>query len=160
MLFHPNGAGKPTRCQGAFVSDEEVERVMSHFKKENVQYDEAVINEINNDAKGGAQGGVFGEGKQEDDLLGEAVRIVMENGQASISMIQRRLRVGYARAARLVDMMEQAHYVSGFDGSKPRQVLITPAEYNRVFGGSALESETKGDSTDEPPFDLYEENAE
>lgn len=160
MLFHPNGAGKPTRCQGAFVSDEEVERVMSHFKKENVQYDEAVINEINNEAKGGAQGGVFGEGKQEDDLLGEAVRIVMENGQASISMIQRRLRVGYARAARLVDMMEQAHYVSGFDGSKPRQVLITPAEYNRVFGGSIPESDTENESNDDPPFDLFLEGNE
>ncbi len=160
MLFHPNGAGKPTRCQGAFVSDEEVERVMSHFKKENVQYDEAVINEINNEAKGGAQGGVFGEGKQEDDLLGEAVRIVMENGQASISMIQRRLRVGYARAARLVDMMEQAHYVSGFDGSKPRQVLITPAEYNRVFGGSVPEPDTENESNDDPPFDLFEEGNE
>ena len=160
MLFHPNGAGKPTRCQGAFVSDEEVERVMSHFKKENVQYDEDVINEINNDAKGGAQGGVFGEGKQEDELLGEAVRIVMENGQASISMIQRRLRVGYARAARLVDMMEQAHYVSGFDGSKPRQVLITPAEYNRVFGGGMPDAEPESEPNDEPPFDLFEETNE
>lgn len=158
MLFHPNGAGKPTRCQGALVTDEEVERVMSHFKKENVQFDEQTLSEINNEAKGGAQGGVFGEGKQEDDLLGEAVRIVMENGQASISMIQRRLRVGYARAARLVDMMEQAKYVSGFDGSKPRQVLITPAEYNRVFGG-AVDPEADpipADDADDVPFDGYE----
>ena len=137
MLFHPNGAGKPTRLQCAYVSDEEVERVMSGFKKNDAQFSEDVLNEINDEAKGGAQGGVFGEGKQEDDLLGEAVRVVMENGQASISMIQRRLRVGYARAARLVDMMEQKKYVSPFDGSKPRQVLITQAEYNRVFGGGA-----------------------
>ena len=158
MLFHPNGAGKPTRCQGAYVSDEEVERVMEHFKKEDVQFDEQMLNEINNEAKGGAQGGVFGEGKQEDDLLGEAVRIVMENGQASISMIQRRLRVGYARAARLVDMMEQAKYVSGFDGSKPRQVLITQAEYNRVFGGgSAVDPEPDPVPADDVPFDDYEE---
>lgn len=159
MLFHPNGAGKPTRCQGAFVSDEEVERVMAHFKRDAVQFDEEVLNEINNEAKGGAQGGVFGEGKQEDELLGEAVRIVMENGQASISMIQRRLRVGYARAARLVDMMEQAKYVSGFDGSKPRQVLITQAEFNRVFGGGeAVDPEPDG--ADDVPFDDYEENEE
>ena len=137
MLFHPNGAGKPTRVQCAYVSDEEVERVMSGFKKNDSQFSEDVLNEINDEAKGGAQGGVFGEGKQEDDLLGEAVRVVMENGQASISMIQRRLRVGYARAARLVDMMEQKKYVSPFDGSKPRQVLITQAEFNRVFGGGA-----------------------
>ena len=159
MLFHPNGAGKPTRCQGAFVSDEEVERVMAHFKRNTVQFDEDVLNEINNEAKGGAQGGVFGEGKQEDELLGEAVRIVMENGQASISMIQRRLRVGYARAARLVDMMEQAKYVSGFDGSKPRQVLITQAEYNRVFGGGeAVDPEP--DAEDNVPFDDYEVSEE
>ena len=141
MLFHPNGAGKPTRLQCAYVSDEEVERVMSGFKKEETQFSDDVLSEINDEAKGGAQGGVFGEGKQEDDLLGEAVRIVMENGQASISMIQRRLRVGYARAARLVDMMEQKKYVSPFDGSKPRQVLITQAEYNRVFGGGSYDPE-------------------
>ena len=137
MLFHPNGAGKPTRLQCAYVSDEEVERVMSGFKKAETRFSEDVLSEINDEAKGGAQGGVFGEGKQEDELLGEAVRVVMENGQASISMIQRRLRVGYARAARLVDMMEQKKYVSPFDGSKPRQVLITQAEYNRVFGGGS-----------------------
>lgn len=137
MLFHPNGAGKPTRLQCAYVSDEEVERVMSHFKKNETQFDDSVLQSINEEAKGGAQGGVFGEGKQEDELLGEAVRIVLENGQASISMIQRRLRVGYARAARLVDMMEQHKYVSGFDGSKPRQVLITHAQYNRIFGGGS-----------------------
>lgn len=159
MLFHANGAGKPVRCQGSYVSDEEVERVMAHFRKENVQFDEQVLNEINNEAKGGPQGGVFGEGKQEDELLGEAVRVVMENGQASISMIQRRLRVGYARAARLVDMMEQAKYVSGFDGSKPRQVLITQSEYNRIFGG-AVDPEPDPVDAEEPmddvPFDDYE----
>ena len=156
MLFHPNGAGKPTRLQCAYVSDEEVERVMSGFKKNETQFSEDVLSEINDEAKGGAQGGVFGEGKQEDDLLGEAVRIVMENGQASISMIQRRLRVGYARAARLVDMMEQKKYVSPFDGSKPRQVLITQAEYNRVFGGGAYDPEP--DAEDPIDMDLTEDS--
>ena len=153
MLFHPNGAGKPTRVQCAYVSDEEVERVMSGFKKNDMQFSEDVLNEINDEAKGGAQGGVFGEGKQEDELLGEAVRVVMENGQASISMIQRRLRVGYARAARLVDMMEQKKYVSPFDGSKPRQVLITQAEFNRVFGGGAAVSDDEPIEPDETDFE-------
>lgn len=153
MLFHPNGAGKPTRLQCAYVSDEEVERVMSGFKKSDTQFSDDVLNEINDEAKGGAQGGVFGEGKQEDDLLGEAVRVVMENGQASISMIQRRLRVGYARAARLVDMMEQKKYVSPFDGSKPRQVLITQAEYNRVFGGGAPVSDEEPVEPNETDFE-------
>ena len=73
---------------------------------------------------------------QEDDLLPDAVRVVMESGQASISMIQRRLRVGYARAARLVDIMEQKKIVSGFDGSKPRRLLISQAEYAQMFGGA------------------------
>ena len=155
MLFHPNGAGKPTRLQCAYVSDEEVERVMSGFKKTETQFSQDVLSEINEEAKGGAQGGVFGEGKQEDELLGEAVRIVMENGQASISMIQRRLRVGYARAARLVDMMEQKKYVSPFDGSKPRQVLITQTEYNRVFGGGAA---TPADDPVEPDEDDFKED--
>ena len=77
-----------------------------------------------------------GNGKQEDDLLPDAVRVVMESGQASISMIQRRLRVGYARAARLVDIMEQKKIVSGFDGSKPRRLLISQAEYAQMFGGA------------------------
>ena len=152
MLFHPNGAGKPTRLQCAFVSDEEVERVMSGFKKNEKQFSEDLLSEINDEAKGGAQGGVFGEGKQEDDLLGEAVRVVMENGQASISMIQRRLRVGYARAARLVDMMEQKKFVSPFDGSKPRQVLITQAEFNRIFGGGASDPEPEPVEPDEADF--------
>ena len=122
MLFHPNGAGKPTRLQCAFVSDEEVERVVGYFREQQRQpsFDEKFISEVTNAAKGGATGGVFGEGKQEDELLGEALRVVLESGQASISMIQRRLRVGYARAARLIDMMEQSGYVSGFDGSKAR----------------------------------------
>ena len=157
MLFHPNGAGKPTRLQCAYVSDEEVERVMSGFKKDDTKFSEDVLSEINDEAKGGPQGGVFGEGKQEDDLLGEAVRVVLENGQASISMIQRRLRVGYARAARLVDMMEQKKYVSPFDGSKPRQVLITQAEFNRIFGGGAG-NEPDPDPIEPEEADFSEEN--
>ena len=137
MLFHPNGAGKPTRLQCAYVSDEEVERIVEHFRSSAPAptFDEEVVRNLDDSAAGGPKGGVFGEGKQEDDLLGEAVRIVLESGQASISMIQRRLRVGYARAARLVDIMETHGYVSGFDGSKPRKVLITRAQFAEVFGG-------------------------
>ena len=89
----------------------------------------------------GAATGAQGNGKQEDELLPEAVKIVLDSGQASISMIQRRLRVGYARAARLIDIMEQMKIVSGFDGSKPRKLLIDHAEYNRMFGTG---NETEG----------------
>lgn len=132
MLFHPNGAGKPVRVQGAFVSDEEVERIVRHFQSQAMEpsFDEHLMEEMDEEQSPGAHG----NGKQEDDLLGEAVRIVLDSGQASISMIQRRLRVGYARAARLVDIMEQHGYVSGFDGSKPRKLLITRAQYEQTFG--------------------------
>jgi len=131
MLFHPNGAGKPTRLQCAFVSDEEVERVVRHFQAQALkpEYDEQLLEEMETEQTSSQQG----FGKQEDELLGEAVRIVLDSGQASISMIQRRLRVGYARAARLVDIMEQHGYVSGFDGSKPRKLLITRSQYEQVF---------------------------
>ncbi len=136
MLFHPNGANKPTRLQCAFVSDEEVERVVEHFRiqQRRPAFDDAVVEEMASAAVGGATGGAFGEGKQEDDLMAEAVRIVIEAGQASTSLLQRRLRVGYARGSRLLDMMEQAGYVSPADGSKARRVLIKRAEYAEVFG--------------------------
>ena len=152
MLFHPNGANKPLRLQCAFVSDEEVERIVNYFRgqQQQPQFDEQVISNLSNPAKGGATGGVFGEGKQEDDLLGEAVRIVLESGQASISMIQRRLRVGYARAARLIDIMEQHGYVSGFDGSKPRRVLIKRSEYEALFGDGTY---TEADAAEPPAED-------
>ncbi len=138
MLFHANGANKPIRAQAAFVSDEEVERVMDFFAAHNTatleQYSEVTLDSIET---AGESGPAQGNGKQEDDLLPDAVRIVLESGQASISMIQRRLRVGYARAARLIDIMEQKKIVSGFDGSKPRRLLITAADYYEMFGAEA-----------------------
>ncbi len=140
MLFHANGASKPTRAQGSFVSDEEVEAVMQFFIENSAaepDYDEKFMGDFSTESITHGQG----NGKQDDDLLPDAVRIVIENGNASISMIQRRLRVGYARAARLIDIMEQKKYVSASDGSKPRKVLIDAAEYNRVFGMRAEENE-------------------
>ncbi len=132
MLFHPNGAAKPIRAQGAYVSDEEVENIMQFFVDNGVEVPQNnnVLEAIPDLTGAPAQG----NGKQEDDLLPDAVRIVMDSGSASISMIQRRLRVGYARAARLVDIMEQKKFVSGFDGSKPRKVLIDEAGYAEFFG--------------------------
>lgn len=146
MLFHKS-AGKPIRAQGAFVSDEEVERVMDFFAQTNTQppLEEDAFDKITSEA---VQGPAHGNGKQEDELLPEAVRIVLDSGQASISMIQRRLRVGYARAARLIDIMEQHKIVSGFDGSKARKVLIDRAEYERRFGSNsaaATSSEAQND---------------
>ncbi|NLI54690.1 MAG: DNA translocase FtsK [Clostridiales bacterium] len=136
MLFHPDGSAKPTRLQCAYVSDEEVERVVAHFRQSASRptFDDQILDDVSALEKSGATGGVFGEGKQEDDLLGEAVRVVFEHGQASTSMIQRRLRVGYARASRLIDIMEQKGYISGFNGSKAREVLIKRAELEELFG--------------------------
>ena len=133
MLFHADGSNKPRRAQGSFVSDEEVEAVMDFFKEtaqDKPPVTDAVLDEMVVTGNSPGQG----NGKQEDELLPDAVKIVLESGQASISMIQRRLRVGYARAARLVDIMEQQGIVSGFDGSKPRKVLISHSEYAERFG--------------------------
>ncbi|HML68996.1 MAG TPA: DNA translocase FtsK [Clostridia bacterium] len=136
MLFHPDGSAKPTRLQCAFVSDEEVERIVAHFRESTARpvFSDQILEDVSSLEKNGATGGVFGEGKQEDDLLGEAVRVVFEHGQASTSMIQRRLRVGYARASRLIDIMEQKGYISGFNGSKAREVLIKRAQLEELFG--------------------------
>ena len=152
MLFHANGAAKPIRAQGAYVSDDEVEAIMQFFidsgsASQKTEKDLPVIPDLN--ASTGQ-----GNGKQEDDLLPDAVRIVMDSGSASISMIQRRLRVGYARAARLVDIMEQKKFVSGFDGSKPRKVLIDEAGYAAYFGSEGGFAGAPDDiDEEEPPFE-------
>ena len=152
MLFHPDGSAKPTRLQCAFVSDEEVERIVAHFRESAARptFSEQILDDVSSLEKSGATGGVFGEGKQEDDLLGEAVRVVFEHGQASTSMIQRRLRVGYARASRLIDIMEQKGYISGFNGSKAREVLIKRAQLEELFGD--------GTPLAEPPVQEREPN--
>jgi len=152
MLFHPDGSAKPTRLQCAFVSDEEVERIVSHFRESTSRpvFNDQILDDVSALEKTGATGGAFGEGKQDDDLLGEAVRVVFEHGQASTSMIQRRLRVGYARASRLIDIMEQKGYISGFNGSKAREVLIKRAQFEELFGD--------GTPLAEPPAQAREQN--
>ncbi len=136
MLFHPDGSAKPTRLQCAYIADEEVERIVQHFKENaHPAFDNQILSDVSTLEKMGASGGAFGEGKQEDEMLGAAVRVVFEHGQASTSMLQRRLRVGYSRASRLIDMMEQHGYVSGFNGSKAREVLIKRHEIEELFGG-------------------------
>lgn len=115
MLFLPMGASKPVRVQGAFVSDEEVEEVVDFvISQQKAQYyEEMIINEENNDGE-----------EFEDELYEEAVRLVVEMQSASVSMLQRRFRIGYNRAARLIDAMEARGVVGPYEGSKPRAVLI------------------------------------
>ena len=134
MLFVPPGTSKPIRVQGAWVSDEEVHAVVSYIKaRSETSYDEDVIEKIENSVRSDAE-------KEEvaseyDPKLEEAVEIVVEAGQASVSMLQRRMRVGYARAGRLIDEMEKRGIVSEADGAKPRSVLITREQFMNMFDG-------------------------
>ncbi len=131
MLYHPTGAPRPIRLQGCYVSDSDIEAVTEYVAKdpEEQAFDEDIMTNINS---GGEEKG--GGDDDADELLPKAVAVVLEYGQASISMIQRRLRVGYARAARLVDEMEQRQIVSPFEGSKARNVLITWDKFEDMFG--------------------------
>ena len=124
--------GDPMRIQGALVTDTEVDGIRQYFEESKFQggFDEAVMESIEQRAAAGPNG----EGGEEDDLLPEAVEVFLATGQASISMLQRRLRIGYNRAARLIDIMEQRGIVSGFEGSKPRKLLMTRAQFAEVFG--------------------------
>lgn len=131
MLFAPYGANKPSRIQGCFVSDEEVEAVVDFVKgRHNCEYDDSVMEDIEiratMDKKGKEPASSGGDDAEaEDPMLSAAIEFVVENGQASTSMLQRRLKLGYARAARLIDMMEERGIVGPYEGAKPRSVLIT-----------------------------------
>ena len=132
MLFVPSGINKPIRVQGAWVSDEEVHKIVTYIKERTeTTYDEDVVERIENAIRSDAE---KEEVEQEyDPKLAEAVEIVVEAGQASVSMLQRRMRVGYARAGRLIDEMERRGVVSEADGAKPRSVLITREQMNAMF---------------------------
>ena len=121
MLFYPLGEAKPFRIQGAFVSEEEVERVVDFIKnqKTEVNYEKEIIDEIESSSS---------KKDDDDDLLSEAIRIVVENGQASTSLLQRKLKIGYNRAARIIEQMEERGIISGRNGSKPREILLSDSE--------------------------------
>ena len=139
MLYYPVGSSKPTRVQGCFVTDSEVERVVTFIKQgEKGEYDDHIMTEIEQSAaqvkgKSGssASSAAAGDadGTDSDELLEQAIAVVVEAGLASTSLLQRRLKVGYARAARLVDEMEEKGIVGPFEGSKPRKVLMTKEQY-------------------------------
>jgi len=123
MLFIPPGLAKQTRVHGAFVSDQEVLRIVEHLKQQGKPvYNEEIMN-----MKDTTEVGPDGLEEESDELYDQAVAVVTETGQASISMVQRRLRIGYNRAARIVERMEREGYVGAADGAKPREVLRAPA---------------------------------
>ena len=140
MLYAPLGDSKPTRVQGCFITPEEIERVVAFVKDAagEAHYDQDVIEKIQQavDAKSdkGKASPTDGaaDGDDGDELLPAAVEVVLETGQASVSMLQRRLKLGYSRAARLVDQMEERGYVGPFEGSKPRQLLITREKWQEL----------------------------
>lgn len=131
MLFSPVGTQKPTRIQGCFVSDTEVESVVKYIKNEQeTEYDEEIIQEIEKQAVAEKEKGhVQDDSESSDEMLPAAIECVVEAGMASTSLLQRRLRLGYARAGRLIDEMEQRGIVGPHEGSKPRQVLITRQQW-------------------------------
>ena len=140
MLYAPVGAQKPQRVQGAFVSDEEVEAVVTYVKEHNapVRYDQEFETSIDNEAakcgnapeKSGENfgGGMQGGSGDEDAVFWDAVELAVDSGKISTSLLQRRLSIGYGRAAKLIDRMEEMGFVSPPEGTKPRKLLITREE--------------------------------
>ena len=138
MLYAPIGVGKPIRIQGAWVSDAEREKVVNFIKESgDAKYDERVMDEMeevtrddkNKTSETSAQDA---QKNDYDELLPQAVDVIFESGQASVSMLQRRLKLGYSRAARIVDQMEEIGVVGPFEGSKPRQLLITRQQWQEM----------------------------
>ena len=127
MLFYPAGQSKPSRLQGAFVTDKEVEKIVS-FLKENGRpdYRQETMDEIAASVKIGLNG------EELDEFFEQAVELVIEKEKASVSMLQRQFRIGYNRAARLMDEMEKRKLVGPEEGSKPRKVLVTKTEWEEM----------------------------
>jgi DNA segregation ATPase FtsK/SpoIIIE, S-DNA-T family len=132
MLFRGAGSSKLQRVQGAFITEDEIARITSHWAKQGEPEFEDELLETREEVPEESVDGDFDP--DSDDLLDEAIRTVVQTETASVSMIQRRLRVGYTRAGRLIDMLERRGVISGYEGSKPRQVLITEADLPRVLG--------------------------
>ena len=130
MLFRPVGTSRLQRLQGAFVAESEIAKLVSHWARQGEpEFDEALL-EVR-EGSGDSRDDELSP--DHDDLLEEAARIVVQSQTASVSMIQRRLRVGYTRAGRLIDMLERRGIISGYEGSKPRQVLASEAELGRIL---------------------------
>lgn len=132
MLFSPVGSPKPIRVQGCYVTDREIEGIIEFLKKsQETSYDSAVAAEIEKNAitDGPKENGANSAESTADPVMNEAIKCIIEAGQASTSLLQRRLRVGYARAGRLIDEMEQMGIIGPHEGSKPRQVLITYQQF-------------------------------
>ena len=133
MLFYPAGAPKPTRIQGAFISDKEVENLVNFIKKDGGEiYDAGIMEKIDKANEPEKVTDVESEDNEEDPLLEEAIDLVVDSQTASTSFIQRRFKVGYARAGRIIDQMEERGIISGYQGSKPREVLMPKERWQEL----------------------------
>ena len=150
MLYAPLGQGKPKRVQGCFITDDEVQEVVSFVKASSeAEYSDSVMAEIDKKAAESGKSGSGGsgsaaaetDGSDGDEMLPAAVDVILETGQASVSMLQRRLKLGYARAARIMDEMEERGIVGPFEGSKPRQLLITREKWQAIKDCAPISSE-------------------
>lgn len=171
MLYFPLGSGKPTRVQGCLITDPEVAAVVDFIKQSGTaQYDDTVMQEIEQHAaekeKGAKNTGntVTEDNGEYDELIDAATDVIVETGQASVSMLQRRLKLGYARAARLVDQLEERGIVGPFEGSKPRQLLITKEQWQEMKyrQGTVLPKQPQTEvqmssDNDTPPFEVEQE---
>jgi S-DNA-T family DNA segregation ATPase FtsK/SpoIIIE len=151
MLFRGAGTSRLQRLQGAFVAEAEIARLVSHWGRQGEpEFDEALLEA--REASGDQREDEMSP--DHDDLLGDAARIVVQSQTASVSMIQRRLRVGYTRAGRLIDMLERRGIISGYEGSKPRQVLVSEGELRRLLDepsrGADAPPGQSGDGDHEP----------
>lgn len=138
MLYAPLGEGKPTRVQGCFISNEEIEAVIARIKETSTaEYSEEILEHIEQQAEqvGNNKGGSSGTndpGDDEDELIEEAIEVIMDCRQASTSMLQRRLKLGYSRAARIIDQIEDRGIIGPSEGSKPRQILISREDWQEM----------------------------
>lgn len=132
MLFFPTGMAKPKRIQGVFVTDPEIDRVVLKVKNQGSPDYNTNVTEMEEVAASNQSDSESADDM--DELMSEAAKLFIENGQASISMLQRHFRIGYTRAARLVDEMESRGFIGPYEGSKPRQIRLTLEDYNTIFG--------------------------
>lgn len=140
MLFYPSGYQKPARVQGAFVTDQEVQSVVEYLKNNNgdVSYNEDVVNHVNTSELGAGISGTAGggDGDEHDQYFVEAGRLIIDKDKASIGMLQRTFKIGFNRAARIMDQLCEAGVVGGEEGTKPRKVLMSPEEFEQYVNDS------------------------
>jgi len=137
MLYAPRGAVKPIRIQGNFLSDEEIEGIISYIKKQyEAVYDESILEHIEKEQENSEERNdddSHTRSGDKDELFWKAAELAFESGQASVAMLQRKYKVGYQRAARIIDQLEENRIIGPYEGTKPRQVLISRSELNEMM---------------------------